>query len=67
MLLKILHKDVHYPGDIDIFWLYFWRFRIRWFTGIGEWFIYIEFRTNKKWVGYRFSSAGNKKTNYKEK
>jgi hypothetical protein len=67
MLLKIFHKDKHYSEYINIFWLEFWMFNFRWFIENKEWFIYIEFKKNKKhWIGYRFSSAGNMKINHKE-
>jgi hypothetical protein len=41
------------------------RFSFKWFLDCGDWFIYITWRKKKEVVGYRFSSAGNMKVNYK--
>lgn len=44
---------------MDYFRLTLLWFHLRWFLDCGDWFVYVEWWTNKKVYGYRFSSAGN--------
>lgn len=68
--MKILQKDIDktdgYFYGWDILEFKIGRFEFRWFTDCGEWFLYIEWDFGEEVKGYRFSSAGYLKIDYKK-
>lgn len=63
IFLRFLQKDL---DGIDILWFKIGKFSFRWFTDCGEWFIYLEWDKGDRIVGYRLSSAGNIKLDFRK-
>ena len=61
--MRFLQKDL---DGIDILWFKIKRFSFRWFTDCDEWFIYLEWDKGDRIVGYRLSSAGNMKLDFRK-
>jgi hypothetical protein len=59
------HEEHPFEDCIDYLWFKIGRFHFRWFLDCGEWFIYIEWWTQKIIKGFRLSGAGNMILNYK--
>ncbi len=62
---RLLKRDGEYKDDFDILWFKIWRFQFKWFLECGEWFMYITWHKKDRVIGYRLSSAGNTKINYR--
>jgi hypothetical protein len=63
---RFMERDNLY-GDwiMDILWFRIWRFHFKWFIDCGEWFIYLQWETPERIRGWRLSSAGNMKLNFR--